>query len=96
MAQLAFGAYCGAGHDRIRFTDRAAFDAHMKDAHKKRKPSPATSPGPRVGGLPASYLTPRKAPKGTEGLTRVLQDLAAGKYDLPGLCQSDPRLEQVA
>ena len=71
VAQLAFRATCKRGHDLETFTDRKAFEAHMR-GHKARKLSPATGPGNRKGGLPAKYLTPNRAPKGTEGLTKVL------------------------
>ena len=72
---LAFSASCKRGHDLETFTDRKAFEAHMTKGHKARKPAPAKGPGPRKGGLPAKYLTPNRAPKGTEGLTKVLLEV---------------------
>jgi len=72
---LAFSASCKRGHDLETFTDRKAFEAHMTKGHKARKPAPAKGPGPRKGGLPAKYLTPNRAPQGTEGLTKVLLEV---------------------
>lgn len=37
---LAFTAHCAQGHDRIDFTDRELFDAHMTEEHKVRKHLP--------------------------------------------------------
>ena len=74
-ALLAFSASCQRGHDLETLTDRKAFEAHMTKGHKARKPSPAKGPGPRKGGLPAKYLTPNRAPRGTEGLTKVLLEV---------------------
>jgi hypothetical protein len=37
---LPFTAHCAHGHDRIDFTDRELFTAHMTGAHKVRKRLP--------------------------------------------------------
>lgn len=76
---LPFSAHCQRGHDRVDFTDRAAFEQHMTKTHKARKPAARRDLGPRPGGLPNKYLRPNRAPKGTEGLTRILA-AAAGEY----------------
>ena len=93
MAQLTFTAHCAKGHDRLEFTDRAAFEAHMKGAHGKRKLAPGgasvtysnpkgkAAPGWRAG--KPEEPTPWKAPRPTAGgLEKVARDLTAGKYDL--------------
>lgn len=87
---LAFTAHCQRGHDRVDFTDRAAFERHMRQTHKAK---PITTGAacyngsaripahdrPRPGGLPNKYLRPNRAPKTTEGLTKILA-AAADEY----------------
>ena len=71
---ITFRAHCARGHDRVDYTDPAAFEAHMTGEHgaKKRRmgghPYPAES-GPVAPGwgpngpLPAH---PHRAPRGSE------------------------------
>ena len=58
MALLTFSAHCAKGHDRIDFTDREAFEAHMTGEHKARRQYPG---GSGVG------TNDRKAPGWTDG-----------------------------
>ena len=82
---LPFSAHCQRGHDRVDFTDRAAFEQHMTKTHKARKPAARRDLGPRPGGLPTKYLRPNRAPKGTEGLTKVLSEYDHWGKNMDGL-----------
>ena len=92
---LPFSAHCQRGHDRVDFTDRAAFEQHMMKTHKARKHTtggacwngariPALDTA-RPGGLPNKYLRPSRAPKGTEGLTKVLSEYDHWGKNMDGL-----------
>ena len=92
MALLGFSARCAKGHDRIEFTDREAFEAHMARAHTVRRPHPGgaalstndrKAPGWTDGEIdkPYAWKAPSRTPGGIE---RVAQRIAAGEYEWPG------------
>lgn len=85
MASLSFAAHCQRDHDRIDFTDRAVFEAHMTKVHKARRPAMGLPDAARPGGLPSSYLRRKPAPKTSAALTKVLHAAtASGKSGYPG------------
>jgi hypothetical protein len=45
MMTLSFSAHCARGHERIEFTDRAAFEAHMIGVHKAKQIKPGGALG---------------------------------------------------
>ena len=77
MGRISFTAHCGRNHDRIDFTDPAAFESHMAGEHG-RKMSRATGAA-RV--KPHAWRAP-KAPTTTDKLTAILLEASqwSGKY----------------
>lgn len=74
MSTIAFRAHCARQHDRVDFTDPAAFESHMTTEHGKRKPTTRANAKPRPWTAP-------EAPADTRRLTAVLVKAASGGYD---------------
>lgn len=95
----AFTAHCARGHERVDFTDRGLFDAHMVSDHGAKALQPGGAGWWTInawGNLAALPAAPGwsggkpEAPhawaaprRSPGGLAKVARDLEAGKYDMP-------------
>jgi len=103
MMALSFSAQCARGHERIEFTDRAAFEAHMIGEHKakilrpggtgragdRQMPHRRPAPGWSRGKIekPYAWAAPKPTPGGLE---RVTERIAADEYRWPGFTHYFP------
>jgi hypothetical protein len=101
MAHLTFSAHCAKGHDRIEFTDREAFEAHMTRAHTIRRLRPGgaalstndrKAPGWTDGHIdkPYAWEAPRRTPGGLE---RVAYRIQNNEYRWPNAAPWEPAAE---